>query len=81
MALFSQHLPEQFKALVLICQSWITGAFLLFILFLSNPFLRVNPPALQGNDLNPLLQDISLAIHPPLLYLGYVGFSICFLLQ
>ncbi|VEJ45100.1 heme lyase CcmF/NrfE family subunit [Bartonella vinsonii] len=78
MAFFSQHLPEQFKALVLICQSWITSAFLLFILFLSNPFLRVNPPALQGNDLNPLLQDISLAIHPPLLYLGYVGFSICF---
>ncbi|WP_455479725.1 heme lyase CcmF/NrfE family subunit [Bartonella sp. B23] len=78
MALFSQNLPEQFKALVLICQSWITSAFLLFILFMSNPFLRVNPPALQGNDLNPLLQDIALAIHPPLLYLGYVGFSLCF---
>ncbi|EJF75259.1 heme lyase CcmF/NrfE family subunit [Bartonella alsatica] len=78
MALFSQHLPEQFKALVLICQSWITSAFLLFTLFMSNPFLRVNPPALQGKDLNPLLQDIALAIHPPLLYLGYVGFSLCF---
>ncbi|EJF81964.1 heme lyase CcmF/NrfE family subunit [Bartonella doshiae] len=78
MALFSGHLPEQFKTLVLICQSWITSAFLLFILFLSNPFLRVNPPALQGDDLNPLLQDIALAIHPPLLYLGYVGFSLCF---
>ncbi|WP_375655923.1 heme lyase CcmF/NrfE family subunit [Bartonella sp. MR63HLJHH] len=78
MAFFSQHLPEDFKTLVLICQSWITSAFLLFILFVSNPFLRVNPPALQGNGLNPLLQDIALAIHPPLLYLGYVGFSLCF---
>ncbi|WP_375649272.1 heme lyase CcmF/NrfE family subunit [Bartonella sp. OT172YNZD] len=78
MAFFSQHLSEDFKTLVLICQSWITSAFLLFILFVSNPFLRVNPPALQGNGLNPLLQDIALAIHPPLLYLGYVGFSLCF---
>lgn len=78
MALSRQHLPEQFKALILICQSWIASAFLLFILFVSNPFLRVNPPALQGNDLNPLLQDLALAIHPPLLYLGYVGFSLCF---
>ncbi len=78
MAFFSQHLAEDFKTLVLICQSWITSAFLLFILFVSNPFLRVNPPALQGNGLNPLLQDIALAIHPPLLYLGYVGFSLCF---
>ncbi|WP_455481084.1 heme lyase CcmF/NrfE family subunit [Bartonella sp. B12(2025)] len=77
-ALCGQHLPEHLKTLVLMCQSWITSAFLLFILFVSNPFLRVNPPALQGNDLNPLLQDIALAIHPPLLYLGYVGFSICF---
>ncbi|WP_142416408.1 heme lyase CcmF/NrfE family subunit [Bartonella massiliensis] len=78
MAFFSQHLPADFKTLVLICQSWVISAFLLFILFISNPFLRVNPPALQGNDLNPLLQDIALAIHPPLLYLGYVGFSLCF---
>nr|WP_210268752.1 heme lyase CcmF/NrfE family subunit [Bartonella chomelii] len=77
-ALFNHQLPEKFKALVLSCQSWITSAFLLFILFLSNPFVRINPPALQGNDLNPLLQDNALAIHPPLLYLGYVGFSVCF---
>nr|WP_210273957.1 heme lyase CcmF/NrfE family subunit [Bartonella fuyuanensis] len=76
--LFSQHLPEDFKTLVLICQSWLISAFLLFILFVSNPFLRVNPPALQGNGLNPFLQDVALAIHPPLLYLGYVGFSLCF---
>ncbi|WP_034987673.1 heme lyase CcmF/NrfE family subunit [Bartonella florencae] len=78
LAFFSQHLPEQLKTLILICQSWITSAFLLFILFMSNPFLRVDPPALQGKDLNPLLQDIALAIHPPFLYLGYVGFSLCF---
>ncbi|WP_455474467.1 heme lyase CcmF/NrfE family subunit [Bartonella sp. B30(2025)] len=77
-ALFSQHLPEQFKAIVLICQSYILSAFLLFILFVSNPFLRVDPPALQGNGLDPALQDVALAIHPPLLYLGYIGFSICF---
>ncbi|WP_336278989.1 heme lyase CcmF/NrfE family subunit [Bartonella sp. CB175] len=76
--LFSQHLPTQFKSLILICQNLITSAFLLFLLFLSNPFLRATPPSLQGNGLNPLLQDIALAIHPPLLYLGYVGFSICF---
>ncbi|MDD9330303.1 MAG: cytochrome c biogenesis protein CcsA, partial [Bartonella sp.] len=77
-ALFSPQLQEQFKVLVLSCQSWIISAFLLFILFMSNPFVRVHSPVLQGNDLNPVLQDISLAIHPPLLYLGYVGFSICF---
>ncbi|WP_332065932.1 heme lyase CcmF/NrfE family subunit [Bartonella sp. CB189] len=74
----SNYLPGQVKGLILMCQSLMTGTFLLFILFASNPFLRVTPPALQGNDLNPLLQDIALAIHPPLLYLGYVGFSICF---
>ncbi|ALE04033.1 Cytochrome c heme lyase subunit CcmF [Bartonella ancashensis] len=77
-AFFGQELPTQFKALVLICQSFMVSAFLLFILFMSNPFLRVDPPALQGDGLNPVLQDIALAIHPPLLYLGYVGFSVCF---
>ncbi|WP_455477335.1 heme lyase CcmF/NrfE family subunit [Bartonella sp. B41] len=77
-ASFSQNLPKYIKELSLVCQSWIISAFLVFILFVSNPFSRINPPALQGNDLNPLLQDISLAIHPPLLYLGYVGFSVCF---
>ena len=54
------------------------AAFLLFILFTSNPFARVSPAPWQGSDLNPLLQDPGLAIHPPLLYLGYVGFSSCF---
>lgn len=77
-AFFGHNLPERLKALILVCQAWITTAFLLFILLTSNPFLRVNPPALQGKDLNPILQDIGLAIHPPLLYLGYVGFSVCF---
>lgn len=77
-ALFGSNLPENLKALILSTQAWITSAFLLFILFTSNPFIRVSPPALQGRDLNPILQDIGLAIHPPLLYLGYVGFSVCF---
>ncbi|MHC5306700.1 heme lyase CcmF/NrfE family subunit [Bartonella sp. LJL80] len=77
-ALFGRQLPVRLKALILGCQAWISTAFLLFILLTSNPFLRVDPPALQGNDLNPILQDIGLAIHPPLLYLGYVGFSVCF---
>ena len=54
------------------------GAFLLFILLTSNPFARVGVPPIEGRDLNPLLQDPGLAIHPPLLYLGYVGFSITF---
>ncbi|MBA4203725.1 MAG: heme lyase NrfEFG subunit NrfE, partial [Polymorphum sp.] len=50
----------------------------LFILATSNPFARINPAPIEGRDLNPILQDIGLAIHPPLLYLGYVGFSVCF---
>ena len=53
-------------------------AFLLFILLTSNPFARLAPPPIEGADLNPVLQDPGLAIHPPLLYLGYVGFSIVF---
>ena len=59
-------------------QSWIACAFYLFILLTSNPFLRLPQAPLEGRDLNPILQDIGLAIHPPLLYLGYVGFSIAF---
>lgn len=59
-------------------QSSLCVGFLLFILFTSNPFARVFPPTVDGEALNPLLQDIGLAIHPPLLYLGYVGFSIVF---
>ena len=63
---------------VLAVQGWIGAAFLLFILATSNPFARLDPAPIEGRDLNPILQDIGLAIHPPLLYLGYVGFSICF---
>ena len=59
-------------------QGWIGAAFLLFILATSNPFARLSPAPIEGRDLNPILQDIGLAIHPPLLYLGYVGFSVCF---
>ena len=60
------------------CRRWIAGAFYLFILVTSNPFLRIARPPIEGRDLNPVLQDIGLAVHPPLLYLGYVGFSISF---
>ncbi|MEM5473417.1 heme lyase CcmF/NrfE family subunit [Hoeflea sp. AS60] len=77
-ALFGRNLPDTLKANVLSVQAWITVAFLLFVLLTSNPFLRLDPAPAEGNDLNPILQDIGLAIHPPLLYLGYVGFSISF---
>ena len=77
-AAFGGNLPAPLKANVLAVQAWIVSAFLLFILLTSNPFARLNPAPIEGRDLNPILQDIGLAIHPPLLYLGYVGFSICF---
>jgi cytochrome c-type biogenesis protein CcmF len=77
-ALFGGNLPSTLKANVLAVQAWITACFLLFVLLTSNPFQRLSPAPIEGRDLNPILQDIGLAIHPPLLYLGYVGFSICF---
>ena len=77
-AAFGRRLPSDLLTLVLATQSLLTAAFAGFTLFTSNPFARVFPAPLQGNDLNPVLQDIGLAIHPPLLYAGYVGFSICF---
>lgn len=77
-AAFGRNLPATLKALVLAVQSWIATAFYLFILLTSNPFLRLQPAPFEGRDLNPILQDPGLAIHPPLLYLGYVGFSIAF---
>ena len=77
-AVFGRNLPATLKANVLGVQAWITVAFLLFILLTSNPFARLSPAPAEGNDLNPILQDIGLAIHPPLLYLGYVGFSVSF---
>ncbi|MBA4783668.1 MAG: heme lyase CcmF/NrfE family subunit [Rhizobiales bacterium] len=75
---FGRYLPIRLKANVLGAQAWIAVAFLLFLLITSNPFWRLDPVPLEGQDLNPLLQDIGLAIHPPLLYVGYVGFSITF---
>jgi cytochrome c-type biogenesis protein CcmF len=77
-ALFGANLPAPLKADVLAVQSWVAVAFYLFILITSNPFVRLGEAPLEGRDLNPILQDIGLAIHPPLLYLGYVGFSITF---
>src|SRR5665213_30778 len=77
-ALFVTNLPKTLKANVLAVQSWIASAFYLFILLTSNPFLRLPQAPFEGRDLNPILQDPGLAIHPPLLYLGYVGFSIAF---
>ncbi|MBZ8133926.1 heme lyase CcmF/NrfE family subunit [Afifella sp. IM 167] len=77
-AIFGGNLPETLKARVLAVQAWIGSAFLLFILLTSNPFIRLDPAPAEGQDLNPILQDIGLAVHPPFLYLGYVGFSIAF---
>jgi cytochrome c-type biogenesis protein CcmF len=77
-ALLSSNMPADLRATTLAVQSWISAAFLLFILLTSNPFSRVPGPPTEGNDLNPLLQDPGLAIHPPLLYLGYVGLSITY---
>jgi cytochrome c-type biogenesis protein CcmF len=77
-AAFGANLPAALKATVLAVQAWIAAAFHLFILVTSNPFVRIVNPPFEGRDLNPILQDPGLAIHPPLLYLGYVGFSITF---
>jgi cytochrome c-type biogenesis protein CcmF len=77
-ALFSKRLPEVFRARVLAILGWISIGFLLFILLTSNPFGRLIPSAVEGLDLNPLLQDFGLIIHPPMLYMGYVGFSVAF---
>lgn len=74
----SRNLPATFRAHALAVQGMIASGFLLFVLFTSNPFLRLDPAAAEGMDLNPLLQDPGLAIHPPLLYAGYVGFSVAF---
>ena len=77
-AIFGRSLPIRLRADALAIQGLIGAAFLGFILATSNPFLRLDPAPLEGQDLNPILQDPGLAIHPPLLYLGYVGFSIVF---
>ncbi len=77
-AAFGNNLPLSLRAHVLAVQAWVATAFYLFILLTSNPFARILDPPLEGRDLNPVLQDIGLAVHPPMLYLGYVGFSISF---
>ena len=77
-ALFGANLPATLRARVLGVQGSIGVAFLAFILFTSNPFLRLAVPPMNGQDLNPLLQDPGLAFHPPFLYLGYVGLSMTF---
>ncbi len=77
-AWFGGNLPESLRARVLAVQGLIGVAFLAFLLFTSNPFLRLAVPPLNGADLNPLLQDPGLAFHPPFLYLGYVGLSMSF---
>ncbi len=77
-ASFGANLPDGLRARVLAVQGMIGVAFLTFILFTSNPFIRQFPAPLDGRELNPLLQDPGLAFHPPWLYLGYVGFSVAF---
>src|SRR5579872_423476 len=77
-ALFGRNLPPALRARVLAVQAMIGVGFLLFILFTSNPFMRLFPVPADGNGLNPILEDRGLAFHPPCLYLGYVGFSISF---
>jgi cytochrome c-type biogenesis protein CcmF len=77
-AAFSRNLPESFAARVLGVLGVVSIGFQLFILLTSSPFKRLFPAAVDGRDLNPLLQDPALAIHPPMLYTGYVGFSVAF---
>src|SRR5690606_29211961 len=75
-AAFGRNLPGDLKTLVLSNQGLMVAAFSGFVLFTSNPFWRLDPAPFNGTELNPVLQDIGLAIHPPLRYLGYVCFSI-----
>jgi len=76
--LFSRHLPDEMVARVLGVMGLVSTGFLLFMLFTSNPFVRLFPGPPDGRDLNPLLQDPGMVVHPPMLYMGYVGFSIAF---
>jgi cytochrome c-type biogenesis protein CcmF len=74
----SKRLPQDLAGLVLSVLGWVAVGFVAFIVFTSNPFDRIFPVPLEGKDLNPLLQDPGLIIHPPMLYMGYVGFSVAF---
>jgi cytochrome c-type biogenesis protein CcmF len=77
-SLFSRHLPEEMVARVLSVMGIVSVGFLLFMLLTSNPFTRLSPVPFDGRDLNPLLQDPAMVAHPPMLYMGYVGFSVAF---
>jgi len=77
-SLFSRHLPETMRARILGVMGLVSLGFLLFMLTVSNPFERLIPAAVDGRDLNPLLQDPGMVMHPPMLYMGYVGFSVAF---
>jgi cytochrome c-type biogenesis protein CcmF len=77
-AALSRNLPDAFAARVLSVLGLLMTGFLLFTILTSSPFERLSPAAIDGADLNPLLQDPGLAIHPPILYVGYVGFSVAF---
>src|SRR5678809_639541 len=77
-SLFSRHLPEEMVARVLSVMGIVSVGFLLFMLLTSNPFTRLAPVPIDGRDLNPLLQDPAMVAHPPMLYMGYVGFSVAF---
>lgn len=75
---FSKHLPDDMRARILGVMGLVSIGFLLFMLTVSNPFERLIPAAMDGRDLNPLLQDPGMVFHPPMLYMGYVGFSVAF---
>jgi len=77
-ARFSAHLPDKVMARILAVMGWLSFGFLLFMLMTSNPFDRLVPTPANGRDLNPLLQDPGMVIHPPMLYMGYVGLSVAF---
>jgi cytochrome c-type biogenesis protein CcmF len=77
-AAFSRHLPQEMVARVLGVMGMVAVGFILFMLVTSDPFDRMFPPAAEGRDLNPLLQDPGMVFHPPLLYMGYVGFSVAY---
>ncbi|MFA5120829.1 heme lyase CcmF/NrfE family subunit [Zavarzinia sp.] len=77
-ALFGRNLPDSFRARALAVQGLVGVGFMAFMIFTSNPFLRMDPAPLEGQGLNPILQDPGLAFHPPFLYAGYVGISIAF---
>lgn len=76
--MFAKNLPDSFRIRLIAVMGLISAGFLAFILFTSNPFERLIPTALDGRDLNPLLQDPGMVFHPPVLYMGYVGFSVAF---